>query len=87
MVPWVVLAEAVIATVAGAMNEAPVDGDVTATEGAAGAVTEIPAGAEVVDVPLLPVAFAVIAYEPAATFAQLKAYGAVVETPSSVTPL
>jgi len=69
------------------MNEAPADGEVIATEGAAGAVTEIPTGADVVDVPFLPVAFAVIEYEPAGTLAQLKAYGAVVETPSSVTPL
>jgi len=69
------------------MNEAPADGDVTATEGAAGAATEIPAGADVVEVALLPAAFAVIEYEPAATLAQLKAKGAVVETPSNVTPL
>jgi len=64
-------AEAVIATVAGATNDAPETGDVIATDGAEGAVTEIPTGAEVVDVPLLAIAFAVIVYEPAATFVQL----------------
>jgi len=60
IVPCVVLTEAFIAKVAGATNEAPADGDVTATEGAAGAVTVKLTGAEMAQVPLLPVAFAVM---------------------------
>ena len=72
IVPCEVVAEAVIATVAGATNDAPAAGEVTATVGADGAVTVIITGAEVVETPLLPVALAVSEYEPAATFVQLK---------------
>jgi hypothetical protein len=59
IVPCGVVAEAVIATAAGATKDAPAAGDVNETTGADGAVTVILTGAEVVEVPLLPVAFAV----------------------------
>lgn len=85
--PCVVDAFAVIANVPGATVLAPFAGDVRTTDGAAAALTLMETGAEVVEVPLLPIAFAVNEYEPAATLAQLKLYGAVVSAPSSVAPL
>ena len=70
--PCVVVAVAAIETVAGAVKLAPAAGELKATVGAAGAVTVIETGAEVVVCPFDPIAFAVIVYEPAATFVQSK---------------
>ena len=54
------------------MKLAPAAGELSVTVGAAAAVTVMETGAEVVVCPFDPIAFAVIVYEPAATFVQLK---------------
>ena len=79
-------AEAVIATVAGAVNVALFAGEVSDTVGAgllAGS-TVIDTGEDVVDAPWLSVARAVSAYVPAATFVHEMLNGAEVSVPMDV---
>jgi hypothetical protein len=88
MLPSLSLAAALIAIVAGAMNVAPLAGEVIATVGGrlAAAVTVTATAVDTFVVPRLSVAFAVSEYEPAGTFVHCAAYGADVAVPTSVEP-
>jgi len=88
-VPSLSLADAVIVIFAGAVKLAPLAGLVMLTVGGelGGPLTVIVTAADVVAAPALSVALAVSVYVPAARFAMLTLYGAVVSVPTRLLPL
>ena len=85
MLPFASDADAVMVIVAGAVNEAPFNGEVMLVIGNE-LPTEIFTEDDVVVAPPLSVAFAVRTYDPAAALLHAKVYGELVSSPNFVEP-